>query len=563
MWRKRSTSCVPTSGWARSPRLPPEGGEFRRRDRGAPRTAACAMERGTMIAVCRSKFALAPRLGLLPVLLLAAGCTDSATLKPLPVIPWVPCPAGFRGECGTVAVPLDWSKPAGETISIFVSRRRALQQPASAQLWLLAGGPGVSGDSLEGIVDELETALPSFEAYVLEHRGVGESTRLGCLDPEAPASKGGTVLLNSELPGCLAAVKSTWGGKLGYFTTTADALDLHHLIEVSRDPGQRVFVYGSSYGTTRALRYLEVVPQGADGVVLDSLVAPGVQFLSRYDAQFDQVLSKVSRRCSADATCGEKMGSDPFAKLGKLRDKLRDGHCPALGMGTATYQAFAAEIILYRELRAHIFPISYRMDRCADADVEAIRHYATTLAGAVSTAPASANRASEVLKLNVMLSELWETPAPSLAELRRRCDVAVACPGLVNEVAPIYASWPRYPVDEWVGKWPETSVPILALNGTLDAQSPYEEARTVALALHGPHQSFVTLEGAAHGAAFGSPVNAPGSKPCGETMMLGFLADPTAPIDTTCLADLAPVTFTQDPAVAELLFGVPDLWENP
>jgi hypothetical protein len=31
----------------------------------------------------------------------------------------------------------------------------------------------------------------------------------------------------------------------------------------------------------------------------------------------------------------------------------------------------------------------------------------------------------------------------------------------------------------------------------------------------------------------------------------------------SCLADLAPVRFTEDPAVIAALFGASDLWENP
>jgi hypothetical protein len=45
-------------------------------------------------------------------------------------------------------------------------------------------------------------------------------------------------------------------------------------------------------------------------------------------------------------------------------------------------------------------------------------------------------------------------------------------------------------------------------------------------------------------------------------MMTGFLADPKAPIATACLADVAPVSWNEDPAVVQQFFGTADMWEN-
>jgi hypothetical protein len=44
--------------------------------------------------------------------------------------------------------------------------------------------------------------------------------------------------------------------------------------------------------------------------------------------------------------------------------------------------------------------------------------------------------------------------------------------------------------------------------------------------------------------------------------MAGFIAEPKAPINTACLTDLVPVTWNEDPAVAQEFFGTGDMWEN-
>jgi hypothetical protein len=58
-----------------------------------------------------------------------------------------PCPSNFAAldECDSLEVPLDWEAPEGETISIFYGKRRAKGE-ATAQLWLLQGGPGGSAE---------------------------------------------------------------------------------------------------------------------------------------------------------------------------------------------------------------------------------------------------------------------------------------------------------------------------------------------------------------------------------------------------------------------------------
>ncbi|WP_437821688.1 alpha/beta hydrolase [Sorangium sp. So ce1078] len=123
-------------------------------------------------------------------------------------------------------------------------------------------------------------------------------------------------------------------------------------------------------------------------------------------------------------------------------------------------------------------------------------------------------------------------------------------------------AWPRYPHDQFWGGWPSSTVPILAMNGQLDPQTPIGLAELAADRLTAPHQTFVAVPWSAHVVATGSPVKTAGAAPCGTQMMARFIAAPEAPIDTTCLDDLVPVTWNEDPAVVEMLFGTDDMWEN-
>lgn len=478
-------------------------------------------------------------------------------------IQWGSCPSDYLSECASVPLPLDFSKPEGETLPVFVSRRLAGSGAGKAQVWLLQGGPGGSGNVFKGVVEQAaDFILPDVDFYVLEHRGVGLSERLGCADQEAPASEAGASIAESEWPACISALKGQWGDKLAHFTITADSEDLAQLIELTREPDKKVIVYGVSYGTARALRFLEHHPSAVDGVILDSIVSPGVLFLSNYDQQYDPVAKDLSALCAADAVCGKKLGADPWAKIGALLAKLDGGHCADLGMNREVLEQLLPLFVQARSIRAHLFPLLYRLDRCDAGDVVVLGHYIQALTAALQGGAGAPLRASGALQMHLALSELWEEPAPSAAELKEECDALSFCPKFGPVAGSLYDIWPRYPHDAYTNQWPSFEVPILAMNGTLDPQTPIASAKALADRLTGPHQTFVTVPFCPHGVAFESAVKTVIAPTCGLQMMTGFVADPTQPIDTTCLADLVPVTFAEKPAVIQALFGTSDMWEN-
>ncbi|NVB83444.1 MAG: alpha/beta fold hydrolase [Kofleriaceae bacterium] len=494
-----------------------------------------------------------------------AGCADDPADDGGDIgeaIQWGACPDGFMSECATVPLPLDHARPAGETLPIFVSRHRAAGT-ARAQLWVLQGGPGATAASLEEVIEGLFAPLmPDVDIYVLEHRGVGLSSRLGCPVEEGPDSEEGALITDNEWPACIQALTSQWGDKLEHFTTTADSHDLANLIERTRQPGQPVFVYGYSYGTSRALRLMQTHPDLVDGVILDSIASPGIELVSRYDLQFDPVAKELAALCASDATCRAKLGADPWARIAGLAARLDAGHCAALGVDGSTLRQLYPVFVRDRALRAHLYPLVYRLDRCADRDVEALQHYLGVLVPLLQGAGAEqAHLDSAVLQYHVALSEGWEEPAPSADELRQRCDSQTFCPGVAVSAASFFDRWPRYARDEYVQQWPSSTVPVLAMNGTLDPQTPIAQARVVADRLTAPHQTFIEVPFSPHGAAFESPVKTAGQAPCGAQLLKGFVADPTAAPDTSCLRDLVPMQFSIEPAEAQQFFGTTDAWE--
>lgn len=63
-------------------------------------------------------------------------------------IRWVPCSdvdvqSNLTSDCGTLSVPLDYSKPDDATVELQLFRVHAPQQPARGSIQLNFGGPGV------------------------------------------------------------------------------------------------------------------------------------------------------------------------------------------------------------------------------------------------------------------------------------------------------------------------------------------------------------------------------------------------------------------------------------
>ena len=70
-------------------------------------------------------------------------------------ITWSPCEKSPQTQCGTLKVPIDWSKPSGATISLAVARRPA--KDPNSRIGTLLFNPGGPGDGAGKYVADAET----------------------------------------------------------------------------------------------------------------------------------------------------------------------------------------------------------------------------------------------------------------------------------------------------------------------------------------------------------------------------------------------------------------------
>ncbi len=496
---------------------------------------------------------------------LDAGVDAGSTL----VVQWTACALYTGGqdsdaECADVQVPLRWEEPQGRHISVRMKRLRVPN--ARGSVWLLQGGPGGSGTVFEGVVTSFASRGDNVDIYMPEHRGVGASTRLSCPVQESPDSGMGFVLDDNEVAGCVAAMEQQWGEDAKAFTTTQAAMDLGRLIEATRRPADKVFVYGVSYGTYWAHRYLHLFPDQANGVVLDSICSPGqCQLPMDFTRNHDRIGGLLLEACGNDPLCSSKLGTGmaPVTLARDVMTRYRAGtHCPDV---RAIFPPLRMSNLLGSLTQSNVNrglvpPVLYRLNRCSAEDVQAFRVLDNTIGR--PPMPNEADRqGSTLLYAVVARAELWDEPAPTVAEYTAFLDTMTITVSPSPEAYGAFLAYNSYARDGYWGQFATTSVPLLMLNGTMDPQTSLLESNPTGQHFTGPHQTYVVVDRAPHAVLFSSRYEEDPFLTCGWDLFEQFVRDPTATLDVSCATMVEPFRFTFDPAVARSIFNTNDLYE--
>jgi pimeloyl-ACP methyl ester carboxylesterase len=473
-------------------------------------------------------------------------------------VAWGSCPEGFQTECARIPVPLDWNNPTGKTIEVLVSRRLSGVEGAP-QIWLLMGGPGGSADGFNRGITTMADNLAPMDIYTLEHRGAGESGMLHCPDQESETSSARSWITANEIPGCIAYLKKTYGDELAHYTTSNAAKDVQEAIKQANNPQNPIFVYGISYGTFWAHRYLQLSGDQATGVILDSIVPPGAH-LSDFGKQWDPVAKDFFERCANDELCSSKLGSDPWGFIQELFAKLKKGHCANLGWGVVGVRSVISSMLSYGVFYRNLIPpIVYRINRCESQDVNVLNSFALSLSNAGSGMKSRA--VANVLSYHIALSELWPTPPPDVQTLEKEYNASFFGSFYAKDAGAGAGQWPSYH-DDLSEQWAQTDKPMLMLNGTLDPQTTMAMALSAKDHFYKKNQTFITVPGSAHGVLFQSYMKDAGSVTCGMKLIEQFVQNPKATIDQSCLTEMIPDQFQGFESIVSKLWPGNDLYEN-
>ncbi|MDZ4267087.1 MAG: alpha/beta hydrolase [Mycobacterium sp.] len=257
-------------------------------------------------------------------------------------------------QCGTVAVPVDYTKPQGAQAQLAIIKVPATG-PRIGMLVVNPGGPGASAvDTVAGMGAALAGSpiAQRFDLVGIDPRGVGHSTpELRCrTDAEfdayraepmvdySPAGVADIERLRRELATqCLNRMGAEFLANMG----TAEAARDMDVVRAALGEEQINYL-GFSYGTQLGAAYAERYPDRVRAMVLDGPVDPSLDPITESVNQvgsFQRAFDKYAADCAQSAAC--PLGTDPaqfVTRYHQLVDPLVNGPAPTSDPRGLSYQ---------------------------------------------------------------------------------------------------------------------------------------------------------------------------------------------------------------------------------
>jgi pimeloyl-ACP methyl ester carboxylesterase len=469
----------------------------------------------------RRRFGVLLGIGLLATA--AAGCGGAtrtaarnnpiATNPPRAVTPAIPPPAPVAWsrcktnpelQCGSVSVPVDYARPDAGSITLAVTRARALDgSGTSPTLVFNPGGPGESGNQILPVVlAMLPVAVRRhFNIVSFDPRGTGASDPLQCgtppwaltsLAPVPPPGQPleGTAVYAAMARSCLAKAPST-EPYIDTFDTARDMDRIRQALGLST-----ISFYGLSYGTVLGAVYADLFPTHVSTMVLDGAVDVNGTLTQQAEEEApaeEQSLLHLFAVCHAMARC--PMGADPQAFFTSLAASLARHPLKAPG-GRDNSQVTVGDLdtaTLFALSVPGFTPSFYEaLTAAAHGDGVPLRSMALLFVDDLDGAP--------------LVDALWaitcndapEHPGQVAAgNLARALDARYPLIGAYSVTYTMGGCvfWPRglQPVSDL---HPTRSPPVLVIGNTGDPNTPITEARQLAAIF--PSASMLTWKGWGH-----------------------------------------------------------------
>ena len=223
-------------------------------------------------------------------------------------------------RCAYLDVPEDHSAPDGAKISIHVAILPALaRRKAPDPVLLFAGGPGQAASDLGRLVEALSTIRRNRDVILVDQRGTGKSKTLSCATLDAPRKDDDwadprhtdETLALEDWKRCMAELK----GNPRTHRTDDYIADLERVRQALG--AAQVNLWGGSYGSRVALRYMKRHPQVIRSVVLDGVAPTSLRLPNDALVHTDQLLRERFAACAASPGCA-RAHPDLEARLERL-----------------------------------------------------------------------------------------------------------------------------------------------------------------------------------------------------------------------------------------------------
>ncbi len=487
-------------------------------------------------------------------------------------------------ECSQAPVPLNWEDSASQQIQNTVIRVRSTN-PAKGQIWLLDGGPGGAGYSYLQQLSLFDSN--NWDVYIPIHRGTAGPDALTCSQSEVQFEQDESEFDESAmLRACFTELQQQYGSNLQYFNAYGAAKDLGHTIAQTSQTSDKVIVFGSSYGTYWAQRYLQFYPDQADAVILDGVLDLDSD-VHREVIRHDDVGRSLLSLCDENSRCSSELGKPAAELLQEIYARTGNEQCSILateeGVDSVkdTLNSFLPE-----GLNILIPVLIKQLDRCEAGDIAVLNNLIqgqfdaegeefeeegsentgrqANRSSVVAIDLSSAQDFNDLLSNNVIYSEIFR-PTQSIGEIAEEAsNLLFGSQSAAIDRFLVQESWPvgKSPVNTDLGN---INLPVLILQGALDPQTVPIWADWTKAKLPGTYQHLVLFPYAKHGVIEDSALSDGSS--CGVKIMHQFMDNPNADLDTSCVAQTIKPDFgferAESQELSQQMFGTSDPWNLP
>ncbi|HZM80639.1 MAG TPA: alpha/beta hydrolase [Candidatus Limnocylindrales bacterium] len=403
-------------------------------------------------------------------------------------IDWQPCPDVPGLDCGTLSVPVDWSRPGGQTIHIALARRKATA-PAEriGSVLIIPGGPGGSG---VGLVKEIQLLSDNvarrFDIVGFDPRGTWGSSPVQCdleiaLEPYpiAPRNQAEFEQLADHNRRYGESCRRLSGPVFDFVDSVSVARDMDAIRAALDDA--RLSAWGGSYGTLHGQMYAELFPGSVRALVLDSVMdhslTTAFQFMRTesvaFQESFDEFV-KWNARTPDSPLAGQDARAvfrDLLAKAERGELTFPDGRpLTELDLRSLTHRSF------------------YGPDWRDLAQILAFLRATGTAAANALTQRASTTAVETVADpFQAIFCQDWQLPVRNYFELAayRAVLERTVAPDVkrspLGELAPLACvGWPGTTTNPQHRLRIHTASPILMVNSRFDPATPYQWATNAA-----------------------------------------------------------------------------------
>ncbi|KAJ3161266.1 hypothetical protein HDU88_007360 [Geranomyces variabilis] len=412
---------------------------------------------------------------------------------------------------------------------------------SKGQVWVLNGGPGDSWDGGRlGLFtqDSFWKLSADYDIMLMDDRGVGDSTRLTC-SPELESaifrSLGNDTATSAAIAACADQIRATTGYEFKDFTTSLAARDLNLAIEQTRGQGQdkTITLYGISYGTFHAQRFMRLFPAVADRVVLDGAVAHPATFNQTVSAA-DEAFTNLMGFCDKHAGCRAAFinnqtssaataaaGSTTHAAVAQIirtfdsanttcAESFRTAVPPGTVLATYIGDDLAHPRIPFGNSsvdgRGALLALVARANRCdaTKGDLDYMQLFAASQKALGGFAPPDHGQ-SELLAANVLASEIMRPAIPNDAAFMATVQSSMTViRSVFFSIVKLARAWPKYTDSDdhtWDAPMPQNvRAKVLVVAGELDPQTQLSQAQQVVASLtsQGVSNELLRVPSAAH-----------------------------------------------------------------